>query len=347
MGSWRGSGPRFVSLFKCFKCLLKKSDSCRASTVSTCTDATCFFPTISGPVAGGYAAQQTGWRTPLYMLLGLAFACFVVLFFFFPETSADTILLRRAQRLRKLTGNDKLRSKSEIDQAELTATEVMSTALIRPFKLFFEPVVAFIDIYIALVYAIFYLWFEAFPIVFGDIYHFGLGASGLPFLGFIVALIPTLGGYIAYQRYVVIPDFKKTGILVPESRLKVAIFGSFIVPIALLIFGWTSRASVHWMGPIIGASLYLPGIYLIFQGAIVYLPMSYQQYAASILAGNALLRGAVGAGFPLFGHALFETLTVGGGSSLLAGLAALMIPPLIMLYKYGARIRARSKYATA
>lgn len=193
---------------------------------------------------------------------------------------------------------------------------------------------------------IFYLWFEAFPLVFTDLYHFGLGASGLPFLGFIVALIPTLGGYIAYQRYVVIPDFKKTGVLIPESRLKVAIFGSFIIPVALLIFGWTSRENVHWMGPIIGASLYLPGIYLIFQGAIVYLPMSYQQYAASILAGNALLRGAVGAAFPLFGRSLFETLTIGGGSSLLAGLSALMIPPLFLLYKYGAKLRQRSKFAT-
>lgn len=92
------------------------------------------------------------------MLLGLAFFCFVVLFFLFPETSADTILLRRAQRLRKLTGNNQLKSKSEIDQSQVAFTEVLSTALLRPFRLFFEPVVAFIDIYIALVYAIFYLW---------------------------------------------------------------------------------------------------------------------------------------------------------------------------------------------
>ncbi len=35
--------------------------------------------------------------------------------------------------------------------------------------------------------AIFYLWFEAFPLVFTDIYHFNLGVSGLPFLGFVVS----------------------------------------------------------------------------------------------------------------------------------------------------------------
>ena len=102
---------------------------------------------------GGYAAQLTGWRTPLYILLGLSTFCLVVLFFLFPETSADTILLRRAQRLRKLTGNTLLKSKSEMDHAQLAFSEVLSTALLRPFILFFEPVVALLDIYTALVYA--------------------------------------------------------------------------------------------------------------------------------------------------------------------------------------------------
>jgi len=117
--------------------------------------------------------------------------------------------------------------------------------------------------------------------------------------------------------------------------------------------------------PIIGASLYLPGIFLIFQGAIVYvsdrksvglpslislpvqLPLSYGEFAASVLAGNALLRGITGAVFPLFGHALFQSLGIGGGSSLLAGLSIIMIPPLILLYKNGAKLRSMSKYATS
>lgn len=137
---------------------------------------------VLGPVAGGYAAQEKSWRWPLGMLMGLAFICFFVLFFFFGETSAPTILLRRAQRLRKLTGNNKLRSQSEIDQAELSTAELAKSTLVRPFRLFLEPIVLAIDVYIALAYAIFYLWFEAFPIVF-DSYGFGLGAQGLPFIG--------------------------------------------------------------------------------------------------------------------------------------------------------------------
>jgi DHA1 family multidrug resistance protein-like MFS transporter len=49
----------------------------------------------------------------------------------------------------------------------------------------------------------------------------------------------------------------------------------------------------------------------------------------------------------LFGHALFQSLGIGGGSSLLAGLSIIMIPPLILLYKNGAKLRSMSKYATS
>lgn len=112
-----------------------------------------------------------------------------------------------------------------------------------------------------LVYAVFYLWFEAFPIQFTEIQGFGLGASGLPFVGFVVALFPTILGYFAYQKYYVIPTFKRDGYIVPESRLLVALVGSAFIPVALLIFGWTSRADISYWGSIVGAAIYLPGIY--------------------------------------------------------------------------------------
>ena len=94
--------------------------------------------------------------------------------------------------------------------------------------------------------------------MFTDLHGFGLGASGLPFVGFIVALLPTLALYFAYQKYSVIPAFKRDGTIVPESRLKVALVGSLFIPAALFIFGWTSREDISFWGPIVGASLYLP-----------------------------------------------------------------------------------------
>lgn len=40
-------------------------------------------------------------------------------------------------------------------------------ALVRPFRMFAEPIVLATSLFMAMVYAIFYLFFEAYPIIFG------------------------------------------------------------------------------------------------------------------------------------------------------------------------------------
>jgi DHA1 family multidrug resistance protein-like MFS transporter len=123
------------------------------------------------------------------------------------------------------------------------------------------------------------VWFEAFPLVYIDIYHFNLGTSGLPFIGLMVSCVITSIGYVAYNYYHVEPKVKRTGVFVPESRMLVALIASTFIPVSLFIFGssgsssydswaltsyprisgWTSRADIHWIVPTIGAALYLPG----------------------------------------------------------------------------------------
>jgi hypothetical protein len=76
---------------------------------------------------------------------------FIVFFFSYPETSADNILRCRAQRLRKLTGRNNIKSKSEIDQKDLRASEVFIDAIIKPIEIMVkDPAVAFANIYASL-----------------------------------------------------------------------------------------------------------------------------------------------------------------------------------------------------
>jgi hypothetical protein len=81
------------------------------------------------------------------------------------------------------------------------------------------------------------VWFEAFPLVYIDIYHFTLGESGLPFLGLMVGCILASIGYIAWNYYYVEPKFKRTGKMVPEERIGVALVASGFIPASLFIFG--------------------------------------------------------------------------------------------------------------
>lgn len=68
-------------------------------------------------------------------------------------------------------------------------------------------------------------------------------------------------------------------------------------------------------------------------------------YAASAIAANTIARSACGAAAPLFTSQMFAALGVGGGGSLIAGVATLLAAIPFLFYKYGKQIRLRSKFA--
>jgi len=262
----------------------------------------------------------------------------VFLIFFLPETSAQNILYRRTRRLRKLTGNDKLKCEPEIVSENMTGKDIALMTLVRPFTLNFqEPIVLLLNLYIALVYGLLYIWFESFPIVFVGIYGFTLGEEGLAFLGILIGSIITIPFFFLYLRKRIEPEFNENGELLPEKRLPAACVGAFFIPLCLFWFGWSSRSSVHWIVPIIGSGFFSVGALLLFNSVLNYLPDAYPEYAASVLAGNDLFRSSFGAGFPLFASAMYNKLGVAWASSLLGFLAIAFIPIPFVLYKVSSR----------
>lgn len=75
-----------------------------------------------------------------------------------PETSTPNILLNRARRLRKLTGDQRLVSKSEIDQGDMKPSSIMVDAFIKPLEITIkDPAVLFVQVYTAIIYGIYYM----------------------------------------------------------------------------------------------------------------------------------------------------------------------------------------------
>jgi DHA1 family multidrug resistance protein-like MFS transporter len=141
----------------------------------------------SGPLVGGFAAQHKGWQWPIWELLWLSGFALVCMIIFLPETSSMNILYRRTRRLRKLTGRSDLRSEGELMSEHMTGKEIALMTLVRPFTLTFtEPILFLLNLYIALIYGLLYVWFESFAIVFLEIYQFNLGEEGLSFVGILV-----------------------------------------------------------------------------------------------------------------------------------------------------------------
>lgn len=74
-----------------------------------------------------------------------------------------------------------------------------------------------------------------------------------------------------------------------------------------------------------------------------YLAGAYGIYAASALAGNAVMRSFFGGTLPLAGPTMYERLTPQWAGTLLGLLQVLLIPIPFVFYRYGERIRAKSR----
>jgi DHA1 family multidrug resistance protein-like MFS transporter len=99
------------------------------------------------------------------------------------------------------------------------------------------------------------------------------------------------------------------------------------------------------MVSIVGIGVYATGAFILFQCIFMYLPLTYPQYAASLFAANDLCRSALAAGSIIFAHPLYVNLGIGRGISILGGLMVGGVFGVWALYFYGARLRARSKFA--
>jgi len=96
--------------------------------------AACIGPAL-GPIISGFSVAAMNWRWSLWEMLWLAAPVWITLFLFLPETYPETILLRRAQRLRAHTGNQNLKAQSEINQAQRSFNDLVVEALWRPLQL--------------------------------------------------------------------------------------------------------------------------------------------------------------------------------------------------------------------
>lgn len=306
---------------------------------------------LFGPLIGAVLVVKGGWRWTFWYLCIVSGVALVLAIFFLPESYEKTLLYRKAKRLRRRTGNMKIVSEGELEDKNLALGQIIIETLWRPLEIaLFEPVVFLIDIYLSLVYAIIYLWFEAFPIVFLEVKKFTTVLMGVSYLSTIVGSF--IGSFIftwwTYRVYTL--KLLRREEVYPEVFIPLAIFGSVCIPIGIFIFGWTSSANIHWMAPMLGSAIFAIGAFMVFQSLFNYLGMSFWRYMASAFAGNAFFRSVIGGAFPLFGRIMFENLSsreypVGWGSSILGFISAGMISIPVLFYLNGPKLRARSKYS--
>lgn len=93
-------------------------------------------------------------------------------------------------------------------------------------------------------------------------YHFNLGELGLTFLSITVGVMIAITAYWSYIYWIMEPEIRAHGLGAPERRLIPALVSSIFCPVGLFIFGWASNPDVHWIGSVIGVSIFTIGIFV-------------------------------------------------------------------------------------
>ncbi|KAI1814524.1 MFS general substrate transporter [Poronia punctata] len=303
-----------------------------------------FIGPAIGPLAGGFLSDAAGWRWLYWLHLILAGIVWLVITFTVPETYAPTILASRAKKLRKETGQSDWVTEQDLDMRPLG--ERMRIFLIMPLKLLFtELIVLLISLYMSVLYGLLYMFFIAFPIVFEEGKGFSAGLSGLTFIPLAIGVVlSAMCAPLVNKHYLKITA-PYVGQMPPaELRLIPMMLSCWFIPIGMIIFAWTSYPRLIWVGPTLAGFPVGFGFIFLYNSANNYLVDTYQDKAASALAAKTFIRSLWGAGVVLFTAQMYDRLGYQWASTLLAGISLLCCGIPFLFWKYGARIRSKSKY---
>ncbi|BGP57183.1 hypothetical protein JCM8202_005379 [Rhodotorula sphaerocarpa] len=317
----------------------------RGIPMSTFTFAA-IFGTVAAPIYCGFIDQTIGWRWIEWIHMILNGVLLVLEILFFRETRGAKLLARRAKKLRRETGKNNIRAPIELEAGSVK--DMFKVACTRSFILLAqEPVVLAFGLWIAYAWGITFLFLSAIPLCFQGNHGWSEGISGLPYIALVLGCFIGFGtsrwSDSVYDR----KRDENNGIPVPEYRLIGAMSFAWLLPAGLFIFSFTQYGFVSPVAPIIALVCILVGIYHIFNATYAFTSDSYPLYASSAIAGQGLLRNLFGGATPLFANQMLRGMGLQYAGLLLSLVALLGAPLPFLLFKYGERIRAKSKRATS
>ncbi|KAK4504643.1 hypothetical protein PRZ48_002604 [Zasmidium cellare] len=300
---------------------------------------------LAGPIISGFIATVS-WRWSYWVALIIAGVTWPFVLFM-PETYGPILLKRRAQKLREKTGNTNIVAPVELEKQSWQ--EFTTVVLTRPVRMFlFEWIVLFSCLYLSVAYAIFYIYFQAYPIIFQGTYGFTAGQEGLTFIPIGVGAFLSGGIYLFWEHHLDKARSKSPPPAWSQKeeyvRLPVACLGAPLFAISLFWLGWTARQGVHWIVPTLSALPFGIGFLLIFMALINYIVDAYEVFAASAMGAASCSRSIFGVVIPFAARPMYERLGIAWACSLLGFVSIAMgVVPFVFI-RYGERIRANSKW---
>ncbi|KAG9779076.1 MFS general substrate transporter, partial [Aureobasidium melanogenum] len=265
-----------------------------------------------------------------------------------PESYTPVLLSRKAKKLRQETGDQDIIAKTDLQKK--TLRHVVTVVMTRPYRMLFNEVIVMCTCaYCALAYGIFYLYFEAYPIIFqgpNSVYGWSWGVSGLAFLPIGIGSVFAAPIFLGWDAYLAKAQKQNAKWAHQEEyrRLPLACLGGPLYVVSLLWIGWSAKPGTHWLAPVASGVTFGMAFQLIFMALLNYLSDSYMTFAASAQGIASTCRSIFGALLPLASNRMFSSLGVAWACSLLAFLSLGMCLIPFAFIKYGDRIRDNSVF---
>jgi len=244
---------------------------------------------VIGPLTGGFLYVSGNWRWIYYLLAIFAGLNTVLQIILLPETYSPVLRKNKAKLLRS-QGYSEEQAPIEM---HMTWHDILTIYLIRPFSMLFnirELPLIYAAAWTGWAYALLFIFFEAYPVIFSGIYGFNAGETGLCFIAFGIGICLSIPIVWYYNRMAKRVANANGGHIQPEVRLRMVAFTAPLMVLGFFWFGWTSRKEIHWIVPIIGTIPIGTAVLLSFNALAVYVAQCYHIYAASALGAMAFSR---------------------------------------------------------
>ncbi|KAI1778044.1 MFS general substrate transporter [Hypoxylon cercidicola] len=299
-----------------------------------------------GPVIGAYL-PGVGFIWADWISMIIAAAVLIILALFQPETYGPLLLEWKAHHLRDLTGDKRYQV-----EAQASATSLGRRLLVnvyRPFEMTFtEPIILIFSFYLIILYIVLFTFLEGYPYIFTQTYGISKSLTFILWAGMLAGdsvallLIPLVYGW---TKKAAARAEAKGEPLQPEVCMYWAMMGgSILLPISLFWMGWTCYPYISIWSPIVGSFTFGYGVVTVFTTTYLYICFTYTIYAASALTFMTFSRYVISGALLPAAIPMYETLGPHFALTLLGSIMAVMAPVPFLLYRYGHKVRARSKY---
>ncbi|KAH8647381.1 major facilitator superfamily domain-containing protein [Xylariales sp. PMI_506] len=300
-----------------------------------------------GPLISGFAGTVS-WNLSFWIAVAIAGVCLPCVLLL-PETYAPALKRRGSMGLGGKE-NDigcSEQTQQEIMSPSVTITSELKEVFAKPFMvLFHEPLVFFSALYLALVYAILYLFFQAYPIIFEDMYGMTPQYTGVAFLPLVAGCIATIGIFEGYNTISTKAQRQSAAWALDKerSRLTLACAGAPILVLSLFWLGWTSSPSISPIVPMMSGVCFGMGFLMIFMAMLNYIGDAYRQFSAPAFAGMSTTRSIFASCLPFAAKPMYTSLGVPWACSLLGFLTLIMALIPFIFIRYGKTLRAKSPF---